>query len=69
MDRVNNDGARVLITRRRGRAAALMSREDFNAHEETAHLLSSAANAVRLRAARAQVEKEIARRTRRQHRR
>lgn len=39
--------------------------EEFNAMEETAYLLRSPKNATRLRAAREQVEKEIARRARR----
>jgi len=51
MDKVNDDGAPVLITRQSGRPAVLMSLEDFNAYEETAHLLSSPRNAARLRRA------------------
>ena len=42
----------VLITRDRGKpAAVLMSLEDFASHEETQYLLSSPANAERLKEA------------------
>ena len=68
LDRVNDDRAPVLITRRRGKPAVLMSMEEYSALAETAHLLSSPANAARLRAAREQVEKEIARRAHRRRR-
>jgi antitoxin YefM len=51
MDKVNEDGTPVLITRQRGKPAVLMSLEDFNSYEETAHLLRSPANAARLRRA------------------
>ena len=51
MDRVNDDHAPVLITRQNGRAAVLMSLDDFNALEETAYLLRSPRNAMRLTAA------------------
>jgi antitoxin YefM len=51
MDKVNEDGAPVLITRQRGKPAVLMSLDDFNSYEETAHLLRSPANARRLRRA------------------
>jgi antitoxin YefM len=51
MDKVNEDRAPVLITRQRGKPAVLMSLEDFNAYEETAHLMRSPRNAARLRSA------------------
>lgn len=51
MDRVNDDHAPVLITRQNGRAAVLMSLDDFNALEETAYLLRSPRNVRRLTAA------------------
>ena len=44
IERVNNDRAPVHITSRRG-DAVLLSREDYDALEETAHLLRSPANA------------------------
>jgi antitoxin YefM len=47
IEQVNNDRAPVEITSRRG-DAVLMSRADYNALEETAHLLRSPANARRL---------------------
>jgi antitoxin YefM len=68
LDRVNEDRAPLLITRRRGKPAVLMSMDEYAALAETAHLLGSPANAARLRAAREQVEKEIARRARRRRR-
>ena len=49
LDRVTLDRAPVLITRERGKpAAVLMSAEDFASYEETSYLLKSPANAVRL---------------------
>jgi len=49
LDSVSADHAPVLITRERGKpAAVLMSLEDFASLEETAHLLQSARNAERL---------------------
>lgn len=64
LDRVNEDRAPLLIVRQRGKPAVLLSLDDYSTLEETAYLLRSPANAKRLRAARAQVEKEIARRAR-----
>jgi antitoxin YefM len=51
MDKVNEDGTPVLITRQRGKPAVLMSLEDFNSYEETAYLMRSPRNAARLRSA------------------
>lgn len=49
LDRVTQDHEPVLITRDRGKpAAVLISIEDFASFEETAHLLSSPRNAKRL---------------------
>ena len=48
MDKVNDDHAPVVITRRRGKSAVLMSLEDFSSYVETDYLLSSRKNAVRL---------------------
>lgn len=47
IERVNEDAAPVEITSRRG-DAVLISRSEFEALEETAHLLRSPANAARL---------------------
>jgi antitoxin YefM len=47
IEQVNNDRIPVEITSRRG-DAVLLSRQDFDALEETAHLLRSPANARRL---------------------
>jgi antitoxin YefM len=47
IEQVNDDRTPVEITSRRG-DAVLMSRADFEALEETAHLLRSPANARRL---------------------
>jgi len=47
IEQVNDDRTPVEITSRRG-AAVLMSRADYDALEETAHLLRSPANARRL---------------------
>ena len=51
MDRVCRDRAPLLITRNRDQAVVMMSLHDYEALEETAHLLSSPANARRLLAA------------------
>lgn len=49
LDRVNTDHEPVIITRDRGKpAAVLMSLEDFASYEETRYLLRSPANADRL---------------------
>ena len=48
MDRVSDDHAPVIITRRNGKNAVLMSLEDFNAWQETEYLLRSPANAADL---------------------
>jgi antitoxin YefM len=48
MDEVNDDRRPVLVTRQRGRPVVMMSLEEYNALEETAHLLRSPANAERL---------------------
>jgi len=52
LDRVTEDHEPVVITRDRGKpAAVLISLEDFASYEETAHLLKSPRNAERLLAA------------------
>jgi antitoxin YefM len=49
LDRVHADHEPVVITRDKGRpAAVLMSLEDFASYEETRYLLQSPANAARL---------------------
>ena len=62
LDKVNEDRMPLLIVRQRGKSAVLLSAEEYSALEETAHLLRSPRNAVRLRAAHEEIEKEIARR-------
>jgi antitoxin YefM len=68
LDKINEDRSTVIITRRRGRPAVLMSMDEYSALQETVHLLRSPRNAARLRVAREQVEKEISRRARRRRR-
>ena len=68
LDKVNEDQSAVIITRRRGKPAVLISMDEYSALQETAHLLRSPRNAARLREARGQVEKEIARRAGRRRR-
>lgn len=48
MDRVVDDRAPVIVTRQSGEAVVMVSLSDWSAMEETAHLLSSPANAARL---------------------
>jgi len=51
MDRVVEDRTPVIVTRKRGEAVVMVSLADWNAMEETLHLVSSPANAKRLAAA------------------
>ena len=52
LDSVSDDRETVIITRERGKpAAVLMSLEEFASYEETRHLLTSPVNARRLREA------------------
>jgi antitoxin YefM len=48
MDRVVNDHAPVLVTRQKADAVVMVSLTDWNAMQETMHLVSSRANAARL---------------------
>lgn len=48
IDKVNEDHVPVIITRQKGKSAVLISLEDFNAYEETAHLMRNPKNAERL---------------------
>jgi len=56
MDRVVQDRAPVVVTRKRGESVVMVSLADWNAMEETLHLVSSPANAQRLAAAIGQLE-------------
>ena len=51
MQRVCEDHAPVVITRRRDQAVVMMALDDYEAMEETAYLLRSPRNARRLREA------------------
>lgn len=51
LDRVNESRAPLLVTRRGGASAVLMSLDDFHSYEETLHLLRSPINASRLQKA------------------
>lgn len=56
LDSVIDDHSPVLVTRQNKQTAVLISLNDFNAYEETAHLLKSPMNAKRLRDSIAQIE-------------
>ena len=56
MDKVNQSRAPVIITRQKGASVVRMSLDEFNAYEETAHLMRSPKNAARLNKAIAQLE-------------
>lgn len=59
LDSVAEDRDAVIVTRDRGKpAAVLMSLEEFASYEETVHLLKSPANARRLMDAVAQLDKD-----------
>lgn len=60
LDKVNEDHAPVLITRQNGKPAVLVSLEDFKAYEETAYLMTSPENAIRLNRSIVQIEGGIA---------
>ncbi|HEY0147567.1 MAG TPA: type II toxin-antitoxin system prevent-host-death family antitoxin [Allosphingosinicella sp.] len=49
LDRVVDDRTQIVITRQKAGAVVLVSLDDWNAMEETLHLLSTPANAERLR--------------------
>jgi len=55
MDKVNQSGAPIVITRQKGASVVLMSLDEFTAYEETAHLMRSPKNAARLNKAIAQL--------------
>jgi len=57
LDKVNNDHTPIMITRQNGKAAIIMSVEDFNAYEETHYLMASPKNAQRLNQAMAEISK------------
>ncbi|WP_313806792.1 type II toxin-antitoxin system prevent-host-death family antitoxin [Sphingobium sp.] len=56
MDRVIEDRIQVVVTRQKAEAVVMVSLSDWNAMEETLHLLSTPANASRLRASIGQLE-------------
>ncbi|MEE9451997.1 MAG: type II toxin-antitoxin system prevent-host-death family antitoxin [Gammaproteobacteria bacterium] len=56
LDKVNDDHQVVLITRQTGKPAVVLSLEDFKSFEETAYLLASPKNALRLSRAIAKLE-------------
>jgi antitoxin YefM len=56
MDRVVEDRTQVVVTRQRGEAVVMLSLSDWNAVEETLHLVSTPANARRLRESIAQLD-------------
>lgn len=56
MDRVVDDRTHVVVTRQRAEAVVMVSLSEWNAMEETMHLLSYPKNAARLRASIAQME-------------
>lgn len=56
MDRVVADHTPIVISRQKAESVVMVSLADWNAIEETMHLLSSEANAARLRGAIDQLE-------------
>lgn len=57
LDKVNDDHMPMIITRQNGKAAVILSLEDFKSYEETFYLMASPKNAQRLQEAIAQVER------------
>lgn len=58
LDEVSNDSDIMVITRENGPAVVMMSLDEYNAWQETIHLLSTPANASRLLEAIDNVEQE-----------
>jgi len=56
MDKVNSNHKPMLITRKNGKPAVLISLEGFQSYEETAYLMASPKNAQRLRESVAEIE-------------
>ncbi|SJM92682.1 antitoxin of the YoeB-YefM toxin-antitoxin system [Crenothrix polyspora] len=56
LDKVNDDHVPIIITRQNGKPAVLISLEDFKSYEETAYLMASPKNAMRLNQAIAEIE-------------
>jgi antitoxin YefM len=56
MDRVVEDRTQVVVTRQKSEAVVMMSLADWNAMEETMHLLSTPSNSSRLRESVEQLE-------------
>ena len=56
LDQVSDDHTPVIIARQNGKAAVIISLEDFKSYEETFYLMKSPKNAQRLHAAIAEVE-------------
>ena len=56
MDRVVSDRIQVVVTRQKSEAVVMMSLADWNAIEQTMHLLSTRSNAARLRGSIGQLE-------------
>lgn len=50
LDRVVNERAPIIVSRKKAEAVVMISLADWNSIEETLHLLSNAVNAARLRA-------------------
>ena len=48
LDQVNDNHKPVIITRKNGKSAVLVSLEDFHSYKETAYLMASPKNAERL---------------------
>ncbi|MGX2970023.1 type II toxin-antitoxin system Phd/YefM family antitoxin [Ursidibacter sp. B-7004-1] len=60
LDRVNENHTPILITRQNAPPAVVMSLEDFQSYEETAYLIASPNNALRLNQAISQVQQHNA---------
>jgi antitoxin YefM len=56
LDKVNEDHMPMIVTRQNGKAAVILSLEDFKSYEETFYLMASPKNAQRLQEAIIEVE-------------
>lgn len=61
MDQVTKDHVTTVVTRSKAKSVVMISLEDYEAMEETYHLMKSPANALRLIASIEEIESKISR--------
>ncbi|MBW0178844.1 type II toxin-antitoxin system prevent-host-death family antitoxin [Sediminibacterium sp.] len=61
LNRVNEDREIVVVSRTKGKTVVVMDLDDYNAQQETLHLMGTKANRTRLEAALAEMKKGVVR--------